>query len=336
MGKLPRLGLALVAVAAAIAYPGAAPPPPDLRSRPPESPPAVERRGQSDLDAFMEQVLARRDDNWKRVRQYILDEHVRIAVTGPAGTPLWGEERKYTWFMRDGVFVQSPVSVNGVSVPDDFRRAMEDAFARKALEREQEAREDAEAEGETVEAPVSAGAILSGASRPDFIDSAYFLEFEFEPGRYALVGREDFEGHEVLRIEHYPERLFTHEQDEEDERRANDEHDAEEDAEAVHERMFNKVSLVTLWVLPDEFQIVRYTFDNVDMDFLPAAWLVRITELRASMTMSEVFPDVWLPRSIDMDAGMQFAMGPVRAAYQVDYTDYREAETSGRILSVGP
>ena len=29
---------------------------------------------ESDLDAFMRQVMERRDDNWKKLQQYILDE----------------------------------------------------------------------------------------------------------------------------------------------------------------------------------------------------------------------------------------------------------------------
>ena len=44
-----------------------------------------------------------------------------------------------------------------------------------------------------------------------------------------------------------------------------------------------------------EHQIVKYTFDNVWMDFLPVAWLVRVDDIRASMTMGQPFPDVWLP-----------------------------------------
>ena len=61
----------------------------------------------------------------------------------------------------------------------------------------------------------------------------------------------------------------------------------------------NKVSLVTLWVEPKSKQIVKYIFDNVHFDFLPAAWLVRMEELQASMTMSQPFKDVWLPRDVD-------------------------------------
>jgi len=35
---------------------------------------------QTDLDAFMQQVLARRDDNWKKLQQYVLDEREVIAL----------------------------------------------------------------------------------------------------------------------------------------------------------------------------------------------------------------------------------------------------------------
>ena len=60
----------------------------------------------------------------------------------------------------------------------------------------------------------------------------------------------------------------------------------------------NKTALVTLWVDPATAQIVKYTFQNVWLDFLPAAWLVRVDDLRASMEMEQPFPGVWLPRGI--------------------------------------
>jgi hypothetical protein len=68
------------------------------------------------------------------------------------------------------------------------------------------------------------------------------------------------------------------------------------------------------------------------MDFLPAAWLVRIDDPHASMQMSEPFPNVWLPAGIDMTFRALTAAGPVSARYRVDYDDYRQATTSGRIL----
>src|SRR5579871_56948 len=50
---------------------------------------------ESDLDAFMRQVMARRDDNWKKLQQYVLDERERMDLHGPAHVPLWGETREY-------------------------------------------------------------------------------------------------------------------------------------------------------------------------------------------------------------------------------------------------
>ena len=39
----------------------------------------------------MRQVLARRDENWKKLQQYVLDERERVDVRGPDRTTLWGE-----------------------------------------------------------------------------------------------------------------------------------------------------------------------------------------------------------------------------------------------------
>ena len=50
----------------------------------------------------MEQVLARRDDNWKKLQQYVLEEKEAFDLTGPGGLPLWGMRREYSWFIRRG------------------------------------------------------------------------------------------------------------------------------------------------------------------------------------------------------------------------------------------
>ncbi len=80
----------------------------------------------------------------------------------------------------------------------------------------------------------------------------------------------------------------------------------------------NKTALVTLWVDPVEHQIVKYTFDNVWMDFLPAGWLVKIDDIRASMTMGQPFPGVWLPRGMNIHAGVTLAIGVVRGQLRPD------------------
>jgi len=91
------------------------------------------------------------------------------------------------------------------------------------------------------------------------------------------------------------------------------------------------VSLVTLWIDPGEHQILQYTFDNIGMDFLPGRSLVRVDDLKASMKMSQPFPGVWLPATIDMHFGMMTAVGAVGARYDVAYHDYRLAEVTTRI-----
>ena len=91
---------------------------------------------QSDLDAFMKDVVARSDDNWKKLQQYILDEREEIVLNGPAGLRLWGEQRDYTWFIRDGFFIKSPVKANGAAVGEADRRKFEDAYLRGVQRRE--------------------------------------------------------------------------------------------------------------------------------------------------------------------------------------------------------
>lgn len=298
---------------------------------------------QSDLDDFMGQVLARRDENWKKLQSYILDERQKIDVRGPAAIPVWGEIRTFTWFIRDGFFVRSPVSVNGVSIDDAERRKAEDEFLKSAPARDQRADGTAAATqtpGRIVEAeapprlPADATdfeTLLRQTRQPGFVDSAYFLRFKFEPGKYGLVGRERLENREVLRIEYYPERLFSHEQDHEQRRRAEGRTEQDKARDAQVERMLNKVSLVTLWVEPREHQIVRYTFDNVNLDFFPLAWLLRTTDLKATMNMGEAFAGVWLPRGVDVYAAFEMAVGDFSAHYQVDYENYRQATTGGRL-----
>jgi hypothetical protein len=293
---------------------------------------------QSDLDEFMKAVLAARDENWKKLQQYILDEDERIEVRGPTNLPVWGDKREYAWYIREGYFVRSPVKANGVEVPDDDRRKYEDDYLRRAKARDHRGEkgrgaatiEQLESEPPADE-PKSVDAFLTQVRRPQFVDSAYFLRFKFEQGKYALVGRETFDGRDVLRIEYYPAKLFSHEDEQKRKRDAQKKPNRGEDMEATMERLMNKVALVTLWVEPKSRQIVKYTFDNVNFDFLPAAWLLRVDDLKASMTMSQPFKDVWLPRDVEFYFSSTLAIGSFSVRYRLDYHDYREAKTSGRI-----
>ena len=183
--------------------------------------------------------------------------------------------------------------------------------------------------------------IMRATREPDFVSAAYFLRLSFESGHYAFVGPETFEGRKVLRIEYYPSRLY------------NDDHDDHEgapadakappdakppadakppsDEDARIERQMNKVALVTLWVEPDEHQIVQYRLDNMPMAFLPGKSLIRVNGFGATMTMSQPFPGVWLPHGIDARGAITLANGSFDAHYAVVYTNYRLAEVKARI-----
>ena len=103
------------------------------------------------------------------------------------------------------------------------------------------------------------------------------------------------------------------------------------------ERLMNKVALVTLWVEPTSHQIVKYVFDNVNFDFFPGAWLLRVDEIKASMVMSQPFKDkdIWLPKNVVFDFSAMLAIGPVYGKFNVDYHDFREATTAARIKKDG-
>lgn len=287
--------------------------------------PASIAAAQSDLDRFMQQVLARRDDNWRKLQQYILDEREQIELRGPARLPLWGERRDFTWYIRDGFFVRSPVSVNGVTIGEADRRKYEADYLRRVQRRDQRAAGGQPPAPESPaggEAPTDMAGLIRQTRQPEFISSAYFLRFRFDEGTYALVGREQLEGRDVLRIEYYPTNLFR-------ERRDRDGKNSNVDA-AVR-RLMNQVALVTLWIEPASHQIVKTTYDNVTFEFLPVAWLARVDEVRASMTMSQPFPDVWLPRTLEVNASLTLALGPVDFRYALDYHDYRQADATIRI-----
>lgn len=286
---------------------------------------------QTDLDAFMRQVLARRDDNWKKLQQYILDEREQIDLRGPGHLPMWGEQRDYTWYIRDGYFVRSPLKFNGVAIGEADRRKYEADFLKRMQAREkrqqdpqQDAKADPPSSGEI--APTVDG-ILRQSRQPQFISSAYFLRFKFEEGKYALVGREQLDGREVLRIEYYPTKLYSQDQS----RRQARSHDKEDPEDAEIQRLLNKVALVTLWIEPNAHQIVKYTFSNIGFDFLPAQWLVHVENFGASMTMSQAFPDVWLPHGLEMTAAMTLALGRFDLRYALDYHDYRQPDVKAKI-----
>ena len=316
------------ALALAVAVYGAAAPSAQSAPSAPSAP--------SDLDSFMEKVIARRDENWKKLQQYVLDEREIFQLSGPDGTRLYGFDRDYTWFIRQGYFIRSPLKVNGVRISEEDRTKAEEHWIRRERAREEGRlkREGVtisidgsvrieETIGNPSEPPQTVEDVLKQSVEPRFVSAAYFLRFKFDPGHYALAGRERLMDRDVLRVEYYPSKLFTEGRSKPDKR--------VRDKDDQIEAKMNKVSLVTLWIDPAAHQVIQYTFENMDFDFLPGRSIVRLDDLSASMRMSQPFPDVWLPSTIKMHFRMMTAIGSVEARYDVKYQDYRLAEVTTRI-----
>ena len=128
----------------------------------------------SDLDRLMERVLARRDENWKKLQQYVLEERETFDLTGPGGARLYGFRKDYSWFMQDGIFVRSPLRGDGVTISESDRRKAEASWIRRERRREERraarAREAAAESATPTAAPSSPEP--SVASAPSVADSS--------------------------------------------------------------------------------------------------------------------------------------------------------------------
>jgi hypothetical protein len=318
----------------------------------------------SDLDALMATVLQHRDENWRRLHDYVLREKEAFSLDGPGRARLYGSEREYTWYQREGYLIRSPLRFNKVTLGETERRTYEDKWLTEEKEREEQHVKKAAAKAQehrSAEEPavMDVQSFIREGGEPRFISEAYFLEFKFEPGNYYLAGRETIENREVLRVEYYPRRLFNDEDDERRDREREQERqrererareqgqkgekgakgdrkgDRERKIELDVENKLNKVALITLWVDPAVRQIVKFTFENVDFGFLPGRWLVRVGDVKATMVMGQPFPDVWLPREMLFEGDVTLAAGRFEARYTREYYDYRQGETRARIRHYG-
>ncbi len=298
------------------------------------SPPGVGAQEENELDRFMVRVLEQQERNVASRLEYVLDEQAEVRFTWPDREFLF--QGDFTWYAREGVFVRSPIRLDGVPIGAEERRAYE----AKWLEREQERRtRRAQAgEGDAGESVAADDALmmhfmLGGFAAetaqvasdlsddeeeivgPSFVADAYaFVDVLFESGNYYLVGREVWDGHDVLRIEYYPGRLAPYSGDD-----AESVRDAEVDSE------LSKVLLVTQWVDPVQHQIVRYSFDNLGFLFLPGRWLFRLEDVTASMSMRQPFSGVWLPAQIEIRAVVRLATGRYELRLARTFANYREA-----------
>jgi len=243
--------------------------------------------------------------------------------------------------------------VDGAAVSEDDRRKAEDQYLRRVQRRDARGRQagpenappdsrvgapgrpdnndnaSTSSEGQ----PTNVDGLIRQMRQPEFVSSSYFLRFRFDEGRYALAGREKLEGRDVLKVEYYPTKLYG--DDNRRRRRDSNQSARERQEEADLRRLMNKVALITLWIEPESHQILKYTFDNIDFDFLPGAWLVKVDTIKAWMTMGQPFPDVWLPKDIDLRAAVTTAIGQFTVRADVNYHDYREANVASKVIIPG-
>ncbi len=178
----------------------------------------------------MAQVLERRDENWKKLQQYTLTERETLQITALAVLRLFGFEREYLWFPREGFFVRSPLKADGVAIDEDRRQREETQWlktSQNSEKRRQEWRREPAKAGAAAEGDVPASVSLPGdlaltgavedvisqTFEPGFIQSANFMRFKFDQGQYALVGRERMLDRDVLKVEYYPRKLFNDEKE---------------------------------------------------------------------------------------------------------------------------
>ena len=241
----------------------------------------------NEIDEFMEKVLERREVNWEETQTYLFHERELIKIQGRDIPPIAGFDREFVWIVRQGELLRSPVKIDGLKVSQKEQQEYEKSWKKKH------------------------------SMKRDSIRREAFFEFKFEPGNYFFAGREDFEGREVVVIEYYPENLFSDEDDDDPD---------EEDEEDEFERMFNKTSLVKLWIVPEIHQIAKITLTNVGLEFLPFRWLVRIDDFEATLIMDTPIEDVWLPREITASIRVSTASNFLDISYDREFSDYREAD----------
>jgi hypothetical protein len=269
---------------------------------------------------------ARSDDRPRRIHVAGARAPRRQLEEAAAIRLLFGVRRESTWFPRDGRFIKSPLRINGVTLSEEERRKAEDLWIAREDQREKRRAARIDGDGARVDAESTAPLTEEGARQalePGFVSAAYFLRFKFDPGHYALAGRDQFEGRNVLKIEYYPSKLFS-------EGRTRPNKELRKRDTEIQAKM-NKGALVTLWIDPAEHQILKYDFENVDLDFLPGRWLVQLEGMNAAMEMGQPFPSVWLPRSIRIAIDLTIATGHIAGRYAVDYHDYKLATVATRV-----
>ena len=190
------------------------------------------------------------------------------------------------------------------------------------------------------------------------VEREYFLGLNFEPGNYFFAGKEKLENRDVLRIEYYPSNMFASKNRPQFWERRDPmkpkpkaqrmplrhdgntlaplkEQTVEPDRvfglDQDNSRRFNVTTMVTLWVDQAEEQIVKVSMENVSTEFLNISWLLRIEDVRASMTMGEPLEGVWLPQEIEIVGTGATAEDSYELVYRRVFFDYKRTDVEAKV-----
>lgn len=245
-------------------------------------------KNESEIDAFMRKAIETRSKDWDKRYDYVFREVEELKISGDIGdAPFAGFVKEWSWYVKDGYLVRSPISVDGMPVSDEERERSERRWI-KSLQKQSEKGKQA--------------------------DENQFFGFKFKPGNYFFAGREQIDGHDVVVIDYYPNKRLT----ERDIRRAekNDDFDVQ----------VEKALAVTLYADVNEPRIVRMVMHNTGMDFLPGQALVKVLDVQAIMQMFENEGGDWLPKEIYVGGVAATASGEINVSYVRRFDDYRKAK----------
>jgi hypothetical protein len=136
---------------------------------------------------------------------------------------------------------------------------------------------------------------------------------KFEPGTYFFAGRDKYQGHDVIIIEHLPEFEDDDPDDDDYDRRI---------SEAAEESFS-----IVMYIIPEDYQIVKIVLNNSGMDFLPTGGLVKVGEIKSWMLMDNPMGGKqWFPKHIYASAELATASGDFSFQYEKEFSDYSQTK----------
>ena len=259
----------------------------------------------NDLDEFMAKVMQKRNADAENLRDYLFSERERLDIReGQKISALWSFRREHVWFVRDDYLVRSPVLIDGVKVSAGEQTEAEEEWIKSQKRRKEKNNETS-------------------------LDHATFFGFKFEPGRYLYAGEQEFEGRNSIVVEYYP-RMNSESRNNKPDRNkrticigiCDDGSDG---------GLFEKTFLVTMLISPEEYQILKITFDNVGLEFLPLRSLARMNDIKASMIMDKPKGDIWLPREISAYGSASTANMDLSINYSREFHSYAKSDVKVKL-----